>query len=48
MTELDELKSKVLATMQATKSERTEAVSGYFIVRAETGSVQIIDPQAVE
>ncbi|BCW78303.1 hypothetical protein [Arthrobacter sp. NicSoilC5] len=46
--ELEITKIALMQAMQQSKSKRTEAVDGYYVVRAERKSFNITDPSAVD
>ena len=46
--ELEMLKLQVMEHMHETRSKRTEAANGYYVVRAERQSLTVTDPAAVE
>lgn len=47
LDELEAVKFAIMAHMQATRSKRTEAVNGFYVVRAERKNVNIADEELV-
>ena len=45
--ELDQVKFELMLAMQHSKSKRTEAIDGYYVVRAERKTVTIVDESSV-
>lgn len=45
--ELEQTKFELMQAMQQSKSKRTEAVDGYYVIRAERKTVTIADEPAV-
>lgn len=47
LDELDEAKFELMSVMLQSKSKRTEAVNGYYVVRAERKTYTVEDKEAV-
>lgn len=45
--ELADLKVQVIDHMQKTSNKRTEAVNGYYVVRAERKNINVVDELAI-